>query len=504
MRRLKMANIKVKIIDQNTLCLEEDAKKGDIIDLKSAISIDTAFIQRLIEEEKNILVEKRLEEQKISLSRLHKEEIEKITIKLENESDKKVQENSKKFDEIVTSLKIEKSQLEEKLKNQIENAKQNLEAKTNMLETKFKSEQESINIENFKKDTEQKREIEHLQNELQKHKEMYLKDIAIEKNKIKDSYKSELEAKNNELIKANSDIELIKSKNEALLLETKQKIFEEHKKDLDKLKAELQEIQTKYDQLSLNKSFQNVKKLGEELEKRCTQEYENASLAGFQNCTWQKDNEVVKESTDVKGTKADFIFKVFSDTPSKCTYPISSVCLEMKNESNISTNKKKNSDYYKKLDDDRNKKGCEYALLVSELEWDTANDSPIKKVNEYEKMYVVRPQYMITFLSIVYSLSSKYSEIINAKNKEALNLKESQELIDEFEALKKTYIEKPIAKLEEQVSEINKNNDKIIEVANKNRDIISKLITDTLSTIVNKIEKFNIVKLAKKRDKISD
>ena len=59
-----MANIKVKIIDQKTLCLEEDGHKGDIIDLNSAISIDTGFIQRLIEEEKNKLLEKRLNEQK--------------------------------------------------------------------------------------------------------------------------------------------------------------------------------------------------------------------------------------------------------------------------------------------------------------------------------------------------------------------------------------------------------------------------------------------------------
>ena len=35
-------------------------------------------------------------------------------------------------------------------------------------------------------------------------------------------------------------------------------------------------------------------------------------------------------------------------------------------------------------DKDRIKKNCEYALLISELEWDSANDTPIKKVRDYD------------------------------------------------------------------------------------------------------------------------
>lgn len=499
-----MANIKVKIIDQKTLCLEEDGHKGDIIDLNSAISIDTGFIQRLIEEEKNKLLEKRLSEQKEALANIHKKDIENLRLEYEKERDIKIKENANKYDEIITSLKIQNEKLVTKIDLDTKNAKEKLDKEIALVEASYRSKNESINIEHFKTEAEQKRKIESLENELNKIKELYSKDLELEKSKIAETYKSQIAAKNNEITQFKYDIALNETKHANELLSKEKELEEKHNSDLAKLKQELEETQTKYNQLSLTKSFQNVKTLGEELEKWCTQEYENAALAGFNNCTWQKDNDVIKENGENKGTKADFIFKVFSDTPSKCAYPISSVCLEMKNESNVSTNRKKNSDYYKKLDDDRNKKGCEYALLVSELEWDTANDSPIKKVSEYEKMFVVRPQYMITFLSIIYSLSTKYSEIINAKNKEALNLKESQELIDEFESLKKTYLEKPLIALEKQVDEINKNNDKIIDAANKNRDLISKLITDTLSTIENKIEKFNIIKLAKKRDKITD
>lgn len=499
-----MANIKVKIIDQNTLCLEEDAKKGDIIDLKTAISIDTAFIQRLIEEEKTKLVDKKLQEQKSELEKLFNANISKIKAEYEAERDKKIQENANSYDAIVNSLKLDKAKLEEKIESNKVEAKNNLELELAKEKNLHQNEIESLNNNYLKNDFEQKRLIQELQNQLNSQKESRDKDIQIEKSKVENDFKDKLIEKDKLISDSKRELELLKVKGEKDLLEKENEIKKVHDEEIKKLQDELQEAKAECDKLSLAKSFQNVKKLGEELEKWCTQEYENAAVAGFTNCTWQKDNDAIKEALDEKGTKADFIFKVFSDTPSECTFPISSVCLEMKNESNVSVNKKKNSDHYKKLDEDRKKKGCEYALLVSELEWDTANDSPIKKVNEYEKMFVVRPQYMITFLSIVYSLSTKYSEIINAKNKEALNLKESQELIEEFESLKKTYLEKPLETLAKQIEEINKNNDKIIEVANKNRDVISKLINDTLSTIQLKIERFNIRKLVKMRDKISD
>ena len=101
----------------------------------------------------------------------------------------------------------------------------------------------------------------------------------------------------------------------------------------------------------------------------------------------------------VRDQPGDYIFKVYASSSHKENELLTSVACEMKNESPNSTNKKKNSDHFLKLDKDRKKKGCEYALLISELEWDQANDVPIRKVVGYEKMYVVRPQYFITFLS---------------------------------------------------------------------------------------------------------
>ena len=95
----------------------------------------------------------------------------------------------------------------------------------------------------------------------------------------------------------------------------------------------------------------------------------------------------------------------------------------MKNENPESKTKKKNADYYKKLDSDRTKKNCEYALLVSELEMDKFNDAPIVKVTDYPKMYMVRPPYFIAFLSIIESLGKKYKDLLEKVNKEIAKMK---------------------------------------------------------------------------------
>ena len=146
--------------------------------------------------------------------------------------------------------------------------------------------------------------------------------------------------------------------------------------------------------------------------------FKKALFTGFRAIYIDKDNVSIKEDGETKGTKADYIFKVFCDEEK--SMELASVACEMKSEDPNSTNKRKNSDHYKKLDADRKKKNCEYALLVSELEWNDDNDVPIRKVKDYDKMYVVRPQYFITFLNIIASLANKYQSVLLEKKKEKI------------------------------------------------------------------------------------
>ena len=278
------------------------------------------------------------------------------------------------------------------------------------------------------------------------------------------------------------------------------RLKENFNKERESLIQKYNEINDKYNALSLQKASLNVKQLGEELENWCNNEFQQASIAGFSNCTWEKDNTVVKLDDQTKGSKADYIFKVYLNNEYKDENMLASVCLEMKNESNVSTNKKKNSDYYSKLDENRRKKNCEYALLVSELEYTSSNDCPIQKINGYEKMYMVRPQYMISFLSLIYSLANKYKQAILNRKQDEYNFKAKKELEEEFENLKQTYLDKPLIALEKNVESLSKNNAEILKFATKNSELLTEITNKTIKSIKDKIERFNIRKISKNLD----
>ena len=294
----------------------------------------------------------------------------------------------------------------------------------------------------------------------------------------------------------------LESHNEIILKQQENEFIKEKNELKDTYENQNKVLQTELERIKLVKSTLNIKMLGEELERWCNEEYESYASIGFDNCTWEKDNASVKDEDDSKGTKADYIFRSYLNKDKN--HELASVCCEMKNEAINSKNKKKNSDHYAKLDKDRTKKNCEYALLISELEWDSPNDSPIKKVREYEKMYVVRPQYFITFLSLIASLSNKYRELLTEKQQDKINLLSSIEIIEEFEQFKKTYIENPLDNLIKKIEKIQKNSEAI---SNANKVIIetcNEILYTSITNIKEKIEKFNVKKIANKIKKLEN
>src|SRR5690554_7837099 len=132
-------------------------------------------------------------------------------------------------------------------------------------------------------------------------------------------------------------------------------ISEKHKDELRTLEDELANLRRERSSLT-------VKRIGEDLETWCDNEFNNQALAGFNNVTWQKDNDVIK------GTKADFIYKVYASEEKLENELLTSVILEMKSEDPLAPNKQPIDRMLKKLDNDRNNKEIEYAILVSEIE----------------------------------------------------------------------------------------------------------------------------------------
>ena len=141
----------------------------------------------------------------------------------------------------------------------------------------------------------------------------------------------------------------------------------------------------------------STKLLGESLEQHCEIEFKKWRSTGFKNADFHKDTKAV-EGEDGKATKGDYIFRECDEDGNE----IISIMFEMKTEDDQSTNKKTNESHFKKLDEDRRKKGCEYAVLVSMLEPESDLYTGITDVSwAYEKMYVIRPQFFIPMITIL-------------------------------------------------------------------------------------------------------
>ena len=165
-----------------------------------------------------------------------------------------------------------------------------------------------------------------------------------------------------------------------------------------------------------------VKLLGESLEQHCETEFNQIRALAFPRAQFAKDTETVE------GTKGDYIFREFDEDGVELV----SIMFEMKNEADDSTRKKKNSEHFKKLDADRRKKGCEYAVLVSLLEADSElyNRGIVDVSYEYEKMYVIRPQFFIPLISLLSNEAKK-----SADYKRELELVRRQNIdVTDFEA----------------------------------------------------------------------
>ncbi|MEZ5036851.1 MAG: DUF2130 domain-containing protein [Chitinophagales bacterium] len=162
------------------------------------------------------------------------------------------------------------------------------------------------------------------------------------------------------------------------------------------IKAKDDIIKLKDEEIEFRKDMKlkfSTKMLGETLEKHCELEFNKLRATAFQKAYFEKDND------SKSGSKGDFIFKEFDDFGNE----IISIMFEMKNEGDETATKKKNEDFFKELDKDRNEKKCEYAVLVSLLEIDNElyNVGIVDVSYKYNKMYVIRPQYFIPMITLL-------------------------------------------------------------------------------------------------------
>ena len=161
---------------------------------------------------------------------------------------------------------------------------------------------------------------------------------------------------------------------------------------------QLQEKQTQIDYYKDLKTRLSTKMVGETLEQHCSTQFNTTIRPLMPNAYFEKDNDASE------GSKGDFIFRDFDDD-----FDYISIMFEMKNENDTTQTKHKNEDFLKKLDEDRHKKNCEYAVLVSLLEPDneTYNTGIVDVSYKYEKMYVIRPQFFIPIITLLVQAAKK-------------------------------------------------------------------------------------------------
>ena len=199
----------------------------------------------------------------------------------------------------------------------------------------------------------------------------------------------------------------------------------------DKYETQLRDRNDTIDRLKDMKAKLSTKMVGETLEQHCEIEFERIRHTAFPKAYFEKDNDART------GSKGDYIFRDADDAGTE----VVSIMFEMKNENDGTATKKKNEDFLKELDKDRNEKGCEYAVLVSLLEPENElfNGGVVDVSHRYPKMYVVRPQFFIPIITLLRNAaqnSLKYKTelaLVKAQNVDITHFE------DELEAFKTAF-----------------------------------------------------------------
>lgn len=408
-----MKTIKVSIQDENTLVLQQDAQKGDLIDLKSLheADIDKSSIESVV----NSIKKDKFEEELIKALKAKDQEYElRLQIK-EKEIADKAKDNLNSKDATITQLK-----------SQIDSAETVKELAVTKAVSFIEKERDELKIK--------------------------LSAEELDKQRVQVSLKDKYETQ-------------IKDRDDAI----------ERLKDM---KAKL-----------------SVKLVGENLEQHCQNEFTNFRASMFPFAFFEKDNEAVE------GTKGDYVYR---DYESKGGIEIVSIMFEMKDELDTSANKKTIESHLKKLDDDRKKKGCEYAILVTLLEAENElyNRGIVDVSYKYEKMFVIRPQFFLPLTSLL-----KNAGLKSAEDKRQLSIAKNSNIdienfVDNMETWKSGWsnnMKNAAKKHSEAIEQI----DKAIKDLEKVREALT-LSDKHLIAAENKMDDLTIKRLTKNAPSVAD
>ena len=246
------------------------------------------------------------------------------------------------------------------------------------------------------------------------------------------------------------------------------------------------------------KAQQSTKAIGESLEIYAETEFNKVRALAFPRAKFGKDNEI-----SASGSKGDFIFRDFDESGLEFI----SIMFEMKNEADTTKTKHKNADFLKELDKDRREKKCEYAVLVTMLEADNDyyNTGIVDVSHEYEKMYVIRPQFFIQLIGLLRNAalnSLQYQQELALIREQNIDITHFEEDLEVFKnAFAKNYhsastnfkkaideIDKAIKRMEEVKRFLTTSENQLRLANNKLDDVSVKKLTRNNPTMKAKFE----------------
>lgn len=300
---------------------------------------------------------------------------------------------------------IRDQEFEKDLKNRTDELKKHLQETHKLEMTALEKD-----IRNEVKDSHAE-EVEELKEKLREAREELKDKVRDTEDELKEKLRDTKEELEEKLRNSQEEAKDLRTKLDSLkeVMENQQKVavleavkeVEDQKRELEQdLQAEKNKaaviIAQKDEQIEFYKDLKtkmSTKMVGETLEQHCQTEFEKIRMTAFPGAYFDKDNDAKT------GSKGDFIFRDYDDEGNEYI----SIMFEMKNEMDTTASKHKNSDFFKELDKDRREKNCEYAVLVSMLESESElyNSGIVDVSYQYEKMYVIRPQFFLPIIGIL-------------------------------------------------------------------------------------------------------
>ncbi|MBH0129268.1 DUF2130 domain-containing protein [Salinibacterium sp. NK8237] len=268
----------------------------------------------------------------------------------------------------------------------------------------------------------------------------------------------------------------------------------------DKYETQIKDRDDAIERLRDMKARLSTKMIGETLEIHCETTFNQIRATAFPRAYFEKDNDARS------GSKGDYIFKEADESGTE----IVSIMFEMKNEADTTATKKRNEDFLKELDKDRNEKGCEYAVLVSLLEPESElyNSGIVDVSHRYPKMYVVRPQFFIPIITVLRNAalnSLSYKNELALVKAQSIDVTNFEEELDSFKSgfarnfdLASRKFQTAIDEIDKSIDHLQKTKDALLgtnrnlRLANdKAQDVTIKKLTKGNPTMAQKFSDLN-------------